>query len=141
MEDVLSELTAFIASGMPEGDKTAREILEKLFGGRYHKRHLTKTALRDALKLGVAENSDQGVPFAGLINPDNPESGPYGGTSVVWFPTKEHGSLLGLIVGTRGISPDEGILTRPGHRRRSAALRRMLANKNVEAWSKPDLPT
>jgi 5-methylcytosine-specific restriction protein B len=86
----------------------------------------------------MIEDTDQGVPFAGLINPDNPESGPYGGTSLVWFPTKEHGSLLGFGVGTRGLSPDEGILTRPGHRRRTAALRRMLASKGVEAWSKPD---
>jgi 5-methylcytosine-specific restriction protein B len=121
-----------------EGAPTGRQILEPLFGGRYPKRHYVKTALRDALRLGTTDDGDQGVPFAGLINPDNPESGPYGGASVVWFPTKEHGSLLGLVVGTRGLSPDEGILARPGHRRRTAALRRMLASKGVEAWSKPD---
>lgn len=138
MEDALSELAVYISGGLQEGDKTARGLLESLFGGRYHKRHYAKTAVRDALKLGTAEGDDQGVPFAGLINPDNPESGPYGGTSVVWFPTREHGSLLGLGVGTRGLSPDEGILTRPGHRRRAAALRRMLARKGVESWSKPD---
>ena len=138
MEDALSELTTFISGGLQDGPKTARELLGALFGGRYHRRHYAKTAVRDALKLGTTENGDQGVPFAGLINEDNPESGPYGGTSVVWFPTKEHGSLLGLGVGTRGLSPDEGILTRPGHRRRAAALRRMLASKGIEAWSKPD---
>lgn len=139
MEDALSELTTFISNGLQEGSKTAREYLEALFGSRYHKRHYAKTAVRDALRLGMIEDGDQGVPFAGLINPDNPESGPYGGTSVVWFPTKDHGSIVGLGVGTRGLSPDEGILTRPGHRRRVAALRRMLASKGVvEAWSKPD---
>ncbi|MFC1924752.1 McrB family protein [Chloroflexota bacterium] len=138
MEDTLSELTALISAGLQEEGNTARETLEKLFGGRYHKRHYVKTAIRDALKLGMSDDSEQGVPFAGLINPDNPESGPYGGTSVVWFPSKEHGSLIGLGIGTRGLSPDEGILTRPGHRRRTAALRRMLAEKGVEAWSKPD---
>jgi len=138
MDDALTELAAYISSGLPEGDKGARGLLEKLFGGRYHKRHYAKTGVRDALKLGAAEEDGQGVPFAGLINPDNPEAGPYGGTSVVWFPTKEHGSLIGLGVGTRGLSPDEGILTRPGHRRRAAALRRMLASKRVESWSKPD---
>jgi 5-methylcytosine-specific restriction enzyme B len=138
MEDALFELTTLISGGLQDNTKTAREVLEALFGGRYQKRHFTKTTVRDALKLGLGDDSDQGVPFAGLINPDNPESGPYGGTSLVWFPTKEHGSLLGLVVGTRGISPDEGILTRPGHRRRTSALRKLLANKGVEVWSKPD---
>jgi 5-methylcytosine-specific restriction protein B len=138
MEDALSKLTAFMSNGLKEGDKTARELLENLFGGRYHKRHYAKSVVRDALKLGMYEDGEQGIPFAGLINQDNPESGPYGGVSVVWFPTKDHGSLLGLVVGTRGLSPDEGILTRPGHRRRAAALRRMLAIKSIESWSKPD---
>ena len=138
MAGALSELASFIAAGQPEGSKTARELLEALFGDRYHRRHYTKTAIRDALRLGATEDSDQGVPFAGLINEDNPESGPYGGTSLVWFPSKEHGSLIGLGVGTRGLSPDEGILTRAGHRRRAAALRRMLAKEGIEAWSKPD---
>jgi len=138
MSDSISALAEFIRRGR-DGDETpARPLLEALFGERYHKRHYAKTLVRDALKLGSIEGDDDSVPFAGLINPDNPESGPYGGTSVVWFPTKEHGSLLGLGVGTRGLSPDEGILTRPGHRRRAAALRRLLAGKKVEAWSKPD---
>ncbi len=77
------------------------------------------------------------MPFAGLIHPDNPPSGPYGGTSLVWFPTAE-GSVLSLVVGTRGLAPDEGLLMRPGHRRRLAALRRELAAKGVETWTKPD---
>lgn len=138
MDNSLSELTELIMGGLQDRSQTARGILEALFGGRYQKRHLSKTSVRDALKLGMIEDGDQGVPFAGLINPDNPESGPYGGTSLVWFPTKDYGSLIGLVVGTRGLSPDEGILTRPGHRRRTAALRRMLAEKGIEAWSKPD---
>jgi len=45
---------------------------------------------------------------------------------------------MGLGVGTRGLSPDEGILMRPGHRRRVAALRRYLSRLGIEAWSKPD---
>src|ERR1041384_3630594 len=45
---------------------------------------------------------------------------------------------VGLGVGTRGLSPDEGILTRPGHRRRIAALRRYLARLGADSWSKPD---
>jgi 5-methylcytosine-specific restriction protein B len=136
MANALSELANFIAAGRVEGPRTARELLEAIFGDRYHKRHYTKTVVRDALKLAAIE--DQGVPFAGLINEENPESGPYGGASLVWFPNNDHRSLIGLGVGTRGLAPDEGILTRPGHRRRVAALRRMLADRGVEAWSKPD---
>ena len=34
--------------------------------------------------------------------------------------------------------PDEGILTRPGHRRADLALRRYLTRRGVDAWSKPD---
>ncbi len=138
MKDAVDSLSELIASAKQGTDANARGVLSKLFGERYHKRHLAKTAMRDALALGATQEDDQGVPFAGLINPDNPESGPYGGTSLVWFPTRDHGSLLALVVGTRGLSPDEGILTRPGHRRRVSALRRMLAARGVESWSKPD---
>ncbi len=38
MDDALSELTTFIAEGSPEGLKPARDLLEALFGTRYHKR-------------------------------------------------------------------------------------------------------
>lgn len=138
MSDSIAELAKFIRQGRGAEETAARPLLEALFGERYHKRHLPKGGIRDALKLGSMDDSDDSVPFAGLINPDNPESGPYGGTSVVWFPTKEHGSLIGLGVGTRGLSPDEGILTRPGHRRRVEALRQYLASLGVPAWSKPD---
>ncbi len=91
--------------------------------------------IRNALKLG--SDKKEGVPFAGLIHPDNPPSGPYGGTSLVWFPG-EHGALLDLGVGTRGLSPDEGLLLRPGHRRRVQSLRRYLDRLGVTAWSKAD---
>jgi 5-methylcytosine-specific restriction protein B len=56
----------------------------------------------------------------------------------VWFPEQEGGSLIGFVVGTRGLSPDEDLLTRPGHQRRVAALRRYLTDLGVEAWSKAD---
>ncbi len=113
-----------------------RPRIDALFGERYQKRHAAPTAARDAYAL--ATSSDEGgIPFAGLINADNPPSGPYGGTSIVWFPTAE-GSLIDFGVGTRGLAPDEGILTRPGHRRRIAALRRYLARRGIECWTKPD---
>jgi len=135
----LEALTSFIGLGLsaPEGD--AKQLMQALFGGRgrYAQQCLKVGMLRDAYALAGADNTD-GVPWAGLINPDNPPSGPYGGTSLVWFPSQNDGSLIGLVVGTRGLSPDEGILTRPGHRRRIAALRRYLSRIGVEPWTKPD---
>ncbi len=133
----LEALVAVIRSGLPPPESGVKPLLEGLFGGRYHKQHFAPTALRDAYALASGDGGD-GVPWAGLIHPDNPPSGPFGGTSVVWFPTELAGSLIGLVVGTRGLSPDEGILTRPGHRRRIAALRRYLSRIGVEPWTKPD---
>jgi len=142
MADPLGELTDFIRAGLGDTEDRARPLLEALFGGRYHKRHFDSAMLRDALGLAgsgsAGGSSGESVPFAGLINPDNPPSGPYGGASLVWFPTREAGSILTFVVGTRGISPDEGLLTRPGHRRRVIALRRQLARQGVECWTKPD---
>ena len=138
MDDAVGELTRLIM-GAPKDDAAgAGELLSAVFGQWYHKRHYSKTAIRDVLRFGTDEEGDKGVPFAGFINPENSASGPYGGVSLVWFPVADHGSLLTLVVGTRGLSPDEGILTRPGHQRRVAALRRVLANLGIECWSKPD---
>lgn len=136
-QDGLVDLVDLIRKGLPAPEGGARPVLESLFGSRYAKRHHSPTGIRDAYALAGGD-ADDGVPFAGLIHPDNPPSGPYGGTSVVWFPTGEHGSLLALGIGTRGLSPDEGILTRPGHQRRITAMRRVLGRRGVVVWSKPD---
>lgn len=134
--DSLTELARVIAQGLPGPDGGLRAHLRALFGERYQKRHFAETALRDAYAL--ASEGEEGVPYAGLVNPENPPSGPYGGTSVVWFPSHDGGSLIDFGLGTRGLAPDEGILTRPGHRRRVAALRRLLARQGVDTWVKPD---
>jgi 5-methylcytosine-specific restriction enzyme B len=132
----LKNLSDLIRQGraIPEG--SVRKIVEALFGERYPKSVFRDVQVRDAYAL-ARDDAEGSVPWAGLINPDNPPSGPYGGTSLVWFPG-ETMSLIGFGVGTRGISPDEGILTRPGHRRRVAALRRLLAQMGILAWSKGD---
>lgn len=132
----LEQLAEMVRQGrrVPEG--SIRATVGALFGERYPKQASKDIQVRDAYALG-REDSEGGVPWAGLIHPDNPPSGPYGGTSLVWFPG-ETTSLIGLVVGTRGISPDEGILTRPGHRRRVAALRRIVAQRGILVWSKAD---
>jgi 5-methylcytosine-specific restriction protein B len=133
--DSLTQLATHIAQGLPGPTGGTRPLIDALFGDRYQKRHHRATAVRDAYALADGE---EGVPYAGLINPDNPPSGPYGGTSVVWFPTRDSGSLIHFGIGTRGLAPDEGILTRPGHKRRITALRRHLARQGVETWVKQD---
>jgi 5-methylcytosine-specific restriction protein B len=136
MADALAALTRLIQLGRSGAEDQIRPAIEAVFAERYHKSAFKDLQIRNAYAL--ARDGDEGaVPYAGIIHPDNPTSGPYGGTSLVWFPA-DGGSLIGLGIGTRGISPDEGILTRPGHRRRIAALRRLLARYRVEAWAKPD---
>lgn len=136
--DSLSDLSEIIRGGLNAYPKEGlKGPMEALFGDRFQKRDFSPTMLRDAYGL-ANESDDSGVPYAGFINPDNPPSGPYGGTSLVWFPTSDAGTLIGFGVGTRGLSPDEGILMRPGHRRRIVALRRYLSRLGVEAWTKPD---
>ena len=60
--------------------------------------------------------------FAAFIHPDNPTSGAYGGLSFVIFPAGDQPCLLGMAVGTGGVSPDEAILGRPGHARKVQAI-------------------
>ena len=133
--DSLTELAKVVAQGLPGPNGGLRQYIDALFGDRYQKRYHAATAVRDAYALA---DGDEGVPYAGIIHPDNPPSGPYGGTSVVWFPSRESGSLIDFGIGTRGLAPDEGILTRPGHKRRVTALRRYLARMGVETWVKHD---
>ena len=136
MPDSLAELTTLIQQGRSAPEERLKPTIEALFGERYHKAAWKEVQVRNAYAL-ARDGNDEGVPYAGMIHPDNPTSGPYGGTSLVWFPA-DGCSLMGLGIGTRGISPDEGILTRPGHRRRIAALRRYFARHGVQAWAKSE---
>jgi 5-methylcytosine-specific restriction protein B len=133
--DSLSQLATVIAQGLPGPTGGLRPYIDALFGDRYQKRYHATTAVRDAYALA---DGDEGVPYSGIVNPDNPPTGPYGGTSLVWFPSRESGSLIDFGIGTRGLAPDEGILTRPGHKRRVTALRRYLARMGVDTWVKHD---
>ncbi len=80
------------------------------------------------------------VPFAALIHPSNPNSGPYGGTSLAVFPGDDAPCLISLVVGTNGLAPDEGILGRPGHARKARAICAWLndGKQKLVAWSKHD---
>ncbi len=117
--------------------KNHQRSLDCLFGrsgGRYPE------AAEKALKLRAPEDID--IPYAAYIHPDNPDSGAYGGTSLVFFPPKDWAvqpCLIGMVVGTQGLSPDEGILSRPGHARKVRAICSWLNQQNPgSAWAKQD---
>ena len=145
MADALQTLADAIAAGTAPSDTEMLAAMRGIFGERYHKRsaqhleHDRPPFIRNA--YGKAGSETEHVAYAGFINPDNPPSGPYGGTSLVWFP-REEGCLIDFGIGTRGLSPDEGILTRPGHRRRISSLRRYLVGQGVAvAWARQDPAT
>jgi 5-methylcytosine-specific restriction enzyme B len=117
-----------------------RAAFEGLFGspeGRY-----PKLAEKAVTPRAPEMSADSGVPFAAYIHPSNPTSGPYSGLSFVIFPVANAPCLVGLVVGTQGLSPDEAILGRPGHARKSQAicswLNREYGKGSFVAWAKQD---
>lgn len=136
-QDGVTELARLMQQGLTEAptEGGARQVLEALFGERYHAHDRRHTEIRDA--YGRAADPAH-VPFAGLIAEGSPTSGPYGGMSLVWFPVREGGSLLTFVVGTLGLSPDESVLGRHGYRRRLAGMRAHLRRAGIEVWTKPE---
>lgn len=139
----IDDLANLIASGMAGptdhdglAEKT-RQAIAGLFGTRY--RADSKYAMRVALMAGA-----DAVSFAGLVHEESPSSGVYGGMSLIWFPIEKQSdsppsSLLTFVCGTRGLSPDEQILGRPGHARHLTALKRHLGDAfGVQMWVKHD---
>lgn len=136
-DESFATLSQILAQGLdyPVGgpkNSQIKAVLDGLFDSRYHSRSRPKDAFRDAYAL-----KDEGVPYAGVIAPENPNFGAYGGASIAWFPCDD-GTLMTLVVGTKGLAPDEGLLTRHGHRRRVSALRSYLAQRGIATWSKAD---
>jgi 5-methylcytosine-specific restriction protein B len=143
MGSALEILTNLIKNGMPSKDELSRtqeEIknsIDGIFGERYH----SKSQVSRRVVLMAAEENTS---FAGLVHHDSPHSGAYGGMSLIWFPMESQDgqpakSLLTLVCGTRGLSPDEQILGRPGHVRHLKALQRYLTNEcGITPWVKHD---
>lgn len=136
MTTAFDELIAGMAAGrawdrMGDGD-AVRALLDRVYEERFHgARHH-----REAYQLRVnLQKKDDAASYAGWITAENPSSGPYQGTSLVWFPG-EGGSVAVLVIGTDGFGADAGILGRPGHRRRLKALSRLHGG---QTWVKPDL--
>ena len=139
----LDALTRIIMAGLPENEsrvdlsEKTKAAIAGIFGERYQQK--SPQAARVVFMSG-----DDNVSFAGLVHPDSPPSGVYGGMSLIWFPIGAQGdahssSLLTLVCGTRGLSPDEQILGRPGHVRHLRAFRQYLSESaGVFSWVKHD---
>lgn len=132
----MDELVAGMAEGKEwdlayESDRL-RQLLDRVYDERCHRaRHH-----RDAYQIRAnVQKKESAASYAGWISSDNPTSGPYQGTSFVWFPGVG-GSVVVLVIGTDGFGTDAHILGRPGHRRRLRALSRLHAGA---IWVKPDL--
>jgi 5-methylcytosine-specific restriction protein B len=125
------------SNGWPERFKAGFEALFGGDGGRYPDSARRQVTLRAP---APSEANEGIVPFAALIHPSNPSSGPYGGTSLAVFPGDDAPCLITLVVGTNGLAPDEAILGRPGHARKAKALCDWLnsGKQKLVAWSKSD---
>jgi len=115
-----------------------QKALAALFGARYPKR------AEDSVKLRAPDmqGSDTGVPYAAYIDPSNPDAGAYGGMSFVIFPIENEPCLVGMVIGTQGLAPDEAVLGRPGHARKMRAICEWLnlsfGRGELVAWAKQD---
>ncbi len=118
-------------------NKTAFEALYGSPEGRYPKPALKSFTLR-----APEMSAESGIPFAAYIHPSNPSSGSYSGLSFVIFPVRGGPCLIGMVVGTGGLTPDEAILGRPGHARKLQAicswLNREYGGGGLVAWAKQD---
>jgi len=123
--------------GWPERFTAGFDALFGAKGGRYPDSAKSKIRLRAP---EFSEENEGNVPFAALIHPSNPGSGPYGGTSLAIFPGVDTACLISLVVGTNGLAPDEAILGRPGHARKVAAICAWLnsGKRKRVAWAKHD---
>lgn len=131
-----SELIAGMAAGRSWTHMGDSEVVKKLLGQVYAERYHGAAHHRDRFQLRVnLQKKDDAASYAGWITAENPTSGPYQGTSFVWFPG-EDGSVAVLVIGTDGFGADVAILGRPGHARRLRALSRLHRGR---VWVKPDL--
>jgi 5-methylcytosine-specific restriction protein B len=108
-----------------------KDLLDKVFDERMHRSDRSTYQLR----VNLQKKPDVASYAGFVVDEGNPTSGPYQGTSFVWFPG-EGGSVVTLVIGTDGFGSDTGILGRPGHGRRLRALSRLHSG---QLWVKPDL--
>ena len=120
-----------------QANQTAFKALLGAPDGRY-----PVTAERDVVVRAPGMSAEKGVPFSAFIHKSNPTSGPYGGMSLAIFPLSQSPCLISMVIGTQGLSPDEAVLSRPGHARKVQAicswLNKRFGNGRLIAWAKQD---
>jgi 5-methylcytosine-specific restriction protein B len=127
-----------------EWSEQARAAFATALGDRYPRVQDLRDKKNDEKRFQVRVNGDakEGArPYAAIIPPDQELNGPYGGMSFVMFPADEPGepALLGMVVGTNGLAPDEAVLGRPGHGRKCAAICSWLNGRlPASSWAKRD---
>jgi 5-methylcytosine-specific restriction protein B len=130
------ELITVMAEGRASTLVGDSDAVRGLMGRVYEERCHNARHHREAYQVRVnLQKKDDAASYAGWITADNPSSGPYQGTSLVWFPG-DGGSVAVLVIGTDGFGADAHILGRPGHKRRLRALSRLHGGRT---WVKPDL--
>src|SRR5699024_2224560 len=114
----------------------SERALESLFGsdsGRYSLRSQKEIQLRTPKAT---------VPFAAIIHESNSTSGGYSGLSFALFPIEDGPTMIAMVVGTQGLSPDENIIGKPGHSRKMNAIAKWLNTEHKGdkpvAWAKKD---
>lgn len=140
----MDQLVDLVYAPLDWWEEGARPALAAALAGRFQR--ITESALADPrgaeTRFQIRVNAARGsVPFAALVAPDQDRSGPYGGMSFVLFPSEEpeQPAIFGMVVGTNGLAPDEGILGRPGHARKCGAIARWLQARGAPlAWAKQD---
>lgn len=137
MNSLISLIYEQAIENWSEKSKGAFEELFGADGGRYPEKARNVVSIR-----APGFKPDQGVAYASLIHPSNPDSGAYGGMSLVIFPVPGAPCLIAMCVGTQGLSPDEEVLARPGHGRKVSAICNWLNKKygkgSLIAWAKQD---
>ncbi|MDD3625868.1 MAG: AAA family ATPase [bacterium] len=128
------------SNGFDNWKDDCQDAFNELFGssdGRYSSHAQSVIKLRAPFM-----SSDSGVSYAALIDPSNPDSGPYGGMCFVIFPIEDGPCLICLGIGTQGLSPDEQVLGKPGHARKTNAICAWLNQEygkgEMVAWAKQD---
>jgi 5-methylcytosine-specific restriction protein B len=114
----------------------SREAFEEIFETRY-----PKTA-KNAIQFRTPKMNDENIAFSAIIHISNPKSGGYSGMSFVIFPVPDAPPMIALGIGTQGLSPDDNILGKPGHSRKTKAISKWLnlefGNGRVISWAKQD---
>lgn len=150
----MQTLVDLIWTPVEDWDSKARPAFQQALAPRYPRIQDSTPERSEEKRFQLRLNADvkdkaRSAPFVALIAPDQERSGPYGGMSFVMFPPTEGAgpALIGMVVGTNGLSPDDGILGRPGHARKVRAIcrwlnRRMAAackgEEETRAWARHD---